>query len=195
MPSFRPTPGTTGSRCPPPIRAWLLGGLVFVGASSGACSAGCSGLFARHDPESEARRALEDLSRTGLELGSLPQPARLTKLELSEIEVDGQDPPSVLFHVVATGTYGEAALGYYGSEHVTLRRPSGRVDGRLVAPISWLPKLAGVLRALAARDAAPFGASDSLSIRIDGDQASVSSLEGATRHTASLQKLGDSWHF
>jgi hypothetical protein len=161
--------------------------------------AGCSSLLVPHDPSSEARRALDALSRTGLELGSLPRPSRLTKLELSEIEVDGQDPPSILFHVVATGTYGEAALGYYGSEHVTFRR----VDGRLVPPATWLPKLEGVLRALAARDEAPFGASDSLSIRVDGEQAAVSSLEGGwsgagsggTRHTASLQKLGDSWHF
>jgi hypothetical protein len=188
--------------------------------------AGCSSLLARHDPQSEARRALEALSRTGLEVRSTPSVVRLSKLELSEIEVDGQDPPSVLFHVVATGTYGKAALGYYGSERVGFRR-TGR---ELLPPESWLPKLEGVLFALAARDAAvsahnfmsltdlaapavraelfqphmpepipsaPFGESDSLSIRIDGDQAAVSSLAsaGSGRHLASLQRLGDSWRF
>ncbi len=187
---------------------------------------GCSSLLAPHDPQSEARRALEGLSRTGLEIRSTPYAVHLTKLELSEIEVDDQDPPSVLFHVVASGTYGEVALGYYGSERVIFRRGGGK----LLPPESWLPKLEGVLRALVARDAAvtarnllsltdlaapavraelvqrsmpepstlaPFGQSDSLSIRIDGDQASVSSLSsaGSGRHTASLQKLGDSWRF
>ncbi len=188
MPSFPPARGTTGSLCRPPTRlprlpgAWLAS-LVFL--------AGCPTLFARHDPESEARRELGELSRSGLELASTAQPVRLARIDLSEIEVDGQDPPSVLFHVIATGTCGAAALGYYGSEHVSLRR----VDGRLVAPTSWFPKLAGVLQALAAKEAVPSGESDSLSIRIDGDRAQVSTLSGAGRRTYSLARLGDSWHF
>jgi len=234
MPSSPPTPGTTDKRFRCRIRTRGSGteaGATLFSSQSLLISltlllAGCPSLLAPHDPQGEARRALEGLSRTGLEIRSTPHVVRLTKIELSEIEVDGQDPPTVLFHVVATGTYGKAALGYYGGERVTF----GQVDRRLLPPETWFPKLEGVLHVLVARDAAlaarnilsltdlaapvaraellqqglressplaPFGESDSLSIRIDGDQAELSSLSsaGSGRHVASLQKLGDSWRF
>ncbi len=135
-----------GSRCLQPTSG-AFGSLIFVSGLLLGLLAGCPSLLQPHDSESEVRRALAGLSREGLVLQSSPQTVHLTKLELSEIEVDGEDPPSALFHVVATGTYGEAALGYYGSEHVTFRRSGGK----LLPPETWLPKLEGVLRALPGR--------------------------------------------
>ena len=57
----------------------------------------------------------------------------------------------VLFHVAGGGTFGAAALGYYGSESLTLK-----TDGKrpLQEADFALPRLQGVLEALLAREAA-----------------------------------------
>lgn len=109
--------------------------------------AACPGLLQAHDPESDAHHALAEVAARGLRFEVAGQSVSFAELDVSEVAVDS---PSVLFHAVGTGTLGAATLGYYGAEHVILRSR----DGQLVPEVSWLPKLAGVLAALAARDAA-----------------------------------------
>jgi hypothetical protein len=111
--------------------------------------AACPALFAG-DPTSQVRRALDDLSRQGLKADVAGRSLALHQLEFSEVTVDGREPPQVLLHVEASGTWGAAALGYYGGERISF---GGRY-GRLAPPAVWLPKLDAVLIALAARDAA-----------------------------------------
>ena len=114
-----------------------------------ALLAGCPNLLPG-DPASQVKRAVDELSAQGLATEVASRPLTLRKLELSEVYVDGQEPPDVLFHVQATGRWGETIVSYYGSERVSFRG----AGGRWLAPAIWLPKLEGVLAALAAREAA-----------------------------------------
>ncbi len=172
----------------------VLAGLVSL--------AGCPSLLEGRDVESQARRALAELTRGGVRFEVARRPVDLGHVEISEIAVDGRDPPEVLFHVIALGTFGRSRVGYYGSERLAF----GRGLGRIAPPAEWLPKLHGVLEALAAADAAsgvdagvgrlaPDDPGAILSIRIDGDRAEVSALSPAGRRTASLVRSGDSWRF
>jgi hypothetical protein len=111
--------------------------------------AGCRALVSG-DTANQVQRALEDLSRQGLTSEVGGRPLALTKFAFSELYVDGRDAPEALMHVQASGTWGEATLGYYGSERVAFTRR----EGRLAPRATWLPRLEGVLSALAARDAA-----------------------------------------
>jgi hypothetical protein len=122
--------------------------LVAAGAVAGL--AACPTLFAPHDDESDARSALASLAEHGTRFPAAGAEVVFPRLTLSEITVGPGASPDVLLHVIGTGTWANAALGYYGSEHVQLRRRAGA----FLPAGPWLPKLFAVLEALAAADAA-----------------------------------------
>lgn len=110
----------------------------------------CSGLLSAHDTESDARRALEALGARGTRVAAGGEVATFSRLTISEVAVEAGPQPAVLFHAIGTGTWRGAALGYYGGERVVLHR----FAKGMLPQGPWLPKLQGVLAALAARDQA-----------------------------------------
>ncbi len=88
--------------------------------------------------------------------------------------------------VKAAGTWGGATLGYYGSERITFERASGS----LKAPGVWLPRLEGVLTALAAREQAIASRDATALARLAGaDNHDGAITQGAARRCAEGRRV------